>query len=429
MQLALDSPCGRSYNGPVVRSRAPEVQPSMNTEPSRRTRIAQTVGYFGSFLVFGMGVAALGPALPTLAKHTGSTPSEISWVFSTVGAGYLLGSLVSGRLFDRLPGHWALGAVLVLMAGMATLIPFATSLWLLTLLFFFFGVAQGIVEVGCNTLLLWVHRDHAGPFMNALHFFFGAGALLAPAGIALTTSATGDVAWFFWGFALLVLPVAAWLLVLPSPERSGRRASRSWAAGSALLVALTAIFLFLYAGVEHSFAGWIPSYVQAMQMANASGAALFASAFWASITLGRLLAVPASARFKPQTIVTAALVGCLISVGVVLLWPSSTPVLWLGTLGLGLSLASIVPTTLALMGRRIGATSQATSWYFVGMGAGKMTVPRTIGQLFESVGPQSLFVVIGLVLVAASALFGALCSVKTPATGQAPSRGPLSTDR
>ena len=61
----------------------------------------------------------------------------------------------------------------------------------------FFGVAQGIVEVGGNALLLWVHTDHAGPFMNALHFFFGVGALLAPVGVALATSAAGGVAWFF----------------------------------------------------------------------------------------------------------------------------------------------------------------------------------------------------------------------------------------
>ena len=397
----------------------------METEPSARTGRALTIGYFGSFLVFGMGVASLGPALPALAGHTGSTPSGISWLFTAVGAGYLLGSLASGILFARLPGHWVLGAVLVLMSAMAALIPIAASLWLLALLFLFFGVAQGIVEVGCNTLLLWVHTDHPGPYMNALHFFFGAGALLAPAGIAMSTSATGDLAWFYWLFALLVLPVAAWLLVLPSPVRSGRRDSKGWAAGSALLVAFAALFLFLYAGVEHSFAGWIPSYAQAMDVAGASGGALFASAFWAAITAGRLLAVPASVRFKPQGIVTVALIGCLISVGAVLLWPGLAWVLWLGTLGLGLSLAAIVPTTLALMGRRIGTTSQATALYFVGMGAGKMTVPRTIGQLFEGVGPESLFVVLGLALVAASGLFAILCTIKAPTPGKAPSTGPV----
>jgi MFS transporter, FHS family, Na+ dependent glucose transporter 1 len=275
-------------------------------------------------------------------------------------------------------------------------------------------VAEGIVEVGCNTLLPWVHTDHASPFLNALHFFFGVGALAAPVGIALATSATGDVALFFWLFAVLMLAVAVWLLLLPSPRRSGGRASGHWVRGSALLVALTAFFFFLYVGVENSFGGWVPSYAQAMQMASTAGAAYFAAVFWAALTAGRLLAVPASARFKPRAIVAVGLVGSLMSVAVVLLWPSLVAVLWLGTLGLGLSLAAIVPTTLALMGRRIGTTSQATAWFFVGLGLGKMTIPWTIGQLFESVGPQSLFVVMGLMLVAAMGVFAVLCAVKTP---------------
>ncbi len=392
----------------------------MHNQTAARTRTAQTISYFGAFLVFGMGVAALGPALPSLAEQSGSTPSRISLVIATAAAGYLLGSLAAGRLFDRLPGNWVLAAVLAMMAGMAALVPVAASLWLLTLLFFLFGVAQGIVEVGCNTLLLWVHTDHAGPFMNALHFFFGVGALLAPLGVALAISATGGLAWFFWLFALLVLPVAAWLLVLPSPPRSAAQTARRRLPGAALLVALVSVFFFLYAGVEHSFADWIPSYALAMDMAGQAGAAILASAFWASLTVGRLLAVPASARLKPQPLVAASLVGALISVAVVLLWPGRVELVWLATLGLGLSLAAIVPTTLALVGRRIGTTSQATAWFFVGLGAGKMTIPWTIGQFFESAGPQSLFVVTALLLVLALGLFTALGAVKTPTSEPAP---------
>jgi hypothetical protein len=100
-----------------------------------------------------------------------------------------------------------------------------------------------------------------------------------------------------------------------------------------------------------------------------------------------------------------------------LVWPSHVWVLWLGTLGLGLSLAAIVPTTLALVGGRIGMTSQATAWFFVGLGAGKMSIPWTIGQFFESAGPRSLFVVMGLVLAASLGLFVVLDTVKTPKRG------------
>jgi hypothetical protein len=52
-----------------------------------------------------------------------------------------------------------------------------------------------------------------------------------------------------------------------------------------------------------------------------------------------------------------------------------------------------------------------------------MTIPWTIGQFFESVGPQSLFEVMGLLLVTALGLFAALNAVKTPPRGQATTSG------
>lgn len=383
-----------------------------------RTRAALTAGYFATFVVFGMGVSALGPALPSLAQNTGSTLSRVSAIITAGASGFLLGALAGGRLFARLPGHWVLGGVLALTAGAAALIPVASSLWLLTLLFLLLGTAQGLVEVGGNSLILWVHADRPGPYVNALHFFFGVGALLAPAGVALALSATGKVAWFYWAFALLALAVTGLILALPSPRRPEEggdvRGGRGLARSAALLVALAALFYLLYAGIEHGFGDWIASYAQVRKMASAARAALLVSAFWAAITAGRFLAVPVSARVPPHTILAAALVGALLSVAVVLVWPSVGWVLWLGTVGLGLSLAPIFPTMLALMGRRAGVSAQAASWYFAGSGVGKMTVPWTIGQLLESAGPQSLFVVVGLLLVAALVLFAVLNGIQAP---------------
>jgi len=380
--------------------------------------VALTAGYFATFVVFGMGVSALGPALPSLAGQTGSTLSRVSVIITAAASGFLLGALAGGRLFARVPGHRVLGAVLILTAGAAALIPAAGSLWLLTLLFLLLGTAQGLVEVGGNSLILWVHSRRPGPYVNALHFFFGVGALLAPAGVALALSTTGKVAWFYWAFALLALAVAGLILLLPSPRRpeeaSGVRGGNSLARSVTLLVALAALFYLLYAGIEHSFGDWIASYAQVRQMASAARSALFVSAFWAAITAGRLLAVPASARVPPQAILAAALVGALLSVAVVLVWPGTGWVLWAGTLGLGLALAPIFPTMLALMGRRAGVSSQAASWYFAGSGVGKMTVPWTIGQLLESAGPQSLFVVIGVLLAAALVLFAVLTGIQVP---------------
>jgi len=59
-----------------------------------------------------------------------------------------------------------------------------------------------------------------------------------------------------------------------------------------------------------------------------------------------------------------------------------------GTIGAGISVASIFPVTLALAQRRVAITASVTGWFFAGAGAGGMFLPWLIGQLFESVGPQ-----------------------------------------
>jgi hypothetical protein len=71
--------------------------------------------------------------------------------------------------------------------------------------------------VGGNTLLVWVHRDTVGPFMNALHFFFGLGAFLSPLIIAQVLLRGGDLARAYWTLAILLLPAAIWLPRYSSP--------------------------------------------------------------------------------------------------------------------------------------------------------------------------------------------------------------------
>ena len=65
----------------------------------------QTAAYFAAFFVLGATMASLGPTLPYIASNTGTTLASLGLLFTLRSGGYLLGSLVSGRLYDRFPGH------------------------------------------------------------------------------------------------------------------------------------------------------------------------------------------------------------------------------------------------------------------------------------------------------------------------------------
>jgi FHS family Na+ dependent glucose MFS transporter 1 len=353
-------------------------------------KIAQTAGYYGGYVVIGIFAASLGPTLPALAEHTGSHLSQISFLFTTRSVGYLLGSVVLGRLYDRLPAHSLMAGMLVLITTLMALTPVAPSLVLLALVQLLWGAAISTLDVGVNTLLLWVHRGRSGPYMTAGHIFFGAGALFTPVVVAQIMTLTGDISWAYWALALPALLLAAYVLRLPNPPRRiDLPAGGGEASGRArpLLVLLTALFLFLYVGVESGFGGWIFTYATTLGMGSETTIAYLNAAFWTAFTVGCVIATPLASRFRPRHILWGDVLGCLASLTVILLWSGSPTALWIGTIGAGLSLASVFPMTLALAERRMPITSTVTRWFFVGAGAGGMVLPWLIGQLFESIGP------------------------------------------
>ncbi len=182
-----------------------------------RAALLKTIGYFAAFIALGMASASLGPTLPALAEQTRSSLSQISALFVARSLGYLAGSLLGGRLYDRIPGHPVMGGGLLLMAGMMGLAPVVPHLWMLVAAILALGLAEGALDVGGNTLVVWVHGDRVGPFMNALHFFFGLGAFLSPLIIAQVMLQGGGLIHAYWTVAALLLPGALWLRCVPSP--------------------------------------------------------------------------------------------------------------------------------------------------------------------------------------------------------------------
>ena len=379
-------------------------------------RRAATAGYFGSFIIFGLLTAALGPALPGLANNTGTELAQISFIFTAQALGYLAGSVYGGHLFDRLPGHRLLFGVLLGMAGLAFTVPLISLLWLLVIVFMLLGAMQGSLEVGNNTLLVWLYRDRVGPPMNALHFFFGVGAILSPLIIARTASGGQDIRGVYWALAVAAIPIAVWLGRLPSPGNPQQSQAGKTASHNYLLVALVAVLLFLYVGAEVSYAGWIYSYsINQFEGQPATSAALLTSAFWGAFTIGRLVSIPLATRIKPNLVLVMDLLGCLLSLGMILIWPGSMVAIWAGTLGLGFFMASFFPTTVTLAGQKMHITAQVSGWFFVGAGAGGMVLPWLIGQLFEAIGPGitiSFIMIDLLVTLGVLAFFLSLTSQK-----------------
>ncbi|MFZ1399466.1 MAG: MFS transporter [Candidatus Promineifilaceae bacterium] len=366
----------------------------------------KVIAYFFAFIALGMASAALGPTLPGLAEQTSTQLSGISFLFATRSFGYLTGSILAGRVLDRLPGHPLLMGLLLLMGVALALVPLIGQLWLLTAVMLVAGIMEAGVDVGTNTLMVWRFGEKVGPYMNSLHFFFGLGAFISPIIIAQTMLATdGGIRLGYWVLALMVLPAVLLFLRFPSLPIRHRDTAVDNPKANTLLILLVAGFLFLYVGAEVSYGGWVYTYAITLGLSSSTAAAYLTSFFWGALTLGRLLSIPIAARLHPKTLLSGALGGALLSMGILLVGQSSAAALWAGTIGLGLSMSVIFPTTLSLAENTLSLSGKMTSYFFIGASLGAMIVPWLIGQLFESVGPVVTMITILITLLLAVGLF------------------------
>ena len=355
-----------------------------------RLPLLQTAGYYAAFIALGLAGSALGPTLGGLAENTGTSLSQLGILFSVRSLGGLLGALLGSPLYDRTAGHPVAATMLLAMAVVLFLIPLVPLLWLLCLVMFAFGFAESTLDLGVNTLIMWVHGHAVPPFMNALHFFYGTGAALSPLIVAQAILWTHDIQWAYWTLSILLVPAAVGLLRLPSPSTQATTLQRGNRRVDYVLVGLIMLFLFLYVGAEIAFGGWIFTFAVRSVHVDEPTAAYLTSAFWGAFTLGRLLGIPVAARLRPRTTLCGSLVGALLALALLALWPSSLPVTWVGAVGVGLSMASIFPSVFSLAERRMVITGRVSGFLFTGISLGAMTIPWLVGRLVSDARPHAM---------------------------------------
>ncbi|HZW02950.1 MAG TPA: MFS transporter, partial [Anaerolineaceae bacterium] len=214
----------------------------------RESPYAKTASYYLCFVILGLAMAAIGPALPGLAEQTGSSLGSISFLFTARSLGYMIGSVIAGRLYDRYPGHPLIIAGLLLIMVAFVLIPITSILMVLFVLVITIGITEASIDVGSNAMLVWIHGAAVPPFMNGLHFFFGLGAFLAPVLFAQFVSAGLQSTTLFWAMAGLVLPIIVIISTIPSPKIVAQTVETQSGSSSNGLIILIAAAFFLYVG-------------------------------------------------------------------------------------------------------------------------------------------------------------------------------------
>lgn len=348
------------------------------------------------YISVGIGISMLGPLLPFLADQVSVSLGQMGFAFTAQNLGYLIGSLSGGWLFDRVRTHRLMTLFLLVMILTGFLIPLMSWFSTLLIVLFFFGLGVGAIDVGTNLNMVWIFQSGVGPYLNALHFIFGIGAFFTPLIITTVLGWTGgSLSWAIWALMLLFIPGLLGLVSSPSPENPAAVKTESPEKVHHVGIILMLILAIFFAvGVQIGFSGWIFSYVSESGIADIATASRITALFWASLSLGRLIAIPISKKVAPGTMVLFNFSLLTLVVIFLLIWPIHPVMMWIGAAGVGLATSILFPMLLSYAKTLVNMTGRVTGLLFLGSSLGMMILPLLLGQMFDRFGGFAMILVV-----------------------------------
>src|SRR2546425_3499969 len=145
-----------------------------------------------AFLVFGISVATLGPALPWLTQHWHVRLDDGGVLFTLLFTGSCLTVTISGIVLDRIGRKPILVAGLFLMATGFIGLSFSPSLIVALPFTLIIGLGWGCLDVTLNVFVADLFPVTRGTALNLLNMAFGIGSLIAPLAVGTALTRTGS---------------------------------------------------------------------------------------------------------------------------------------------------------------------------------------------------------------------------------------------
>lgn len=371
------------------------------TNISSRSKIGLIILAYIAFISLGMPDGLFGVAWPSIRENFGLRLDSVGALFFAITTGYMLSSFFSGKIIARLGVGATLAASCALTASALlgyTLVP---SWWLIVLLGVVSGLGAGAIDAGLNTYV----ASHFGEgLMQWLHASFGFGVTLGP--IIMTAGLTLFDSWRLGyqvvGAAQLLL-AASFLLTVRmwqnggaphAPEQERHLMEYHTPFGETLrqpVVWLNLLLFFLYTGAELSFGSWTYSLLTLSRDVPVGVAGLWAGSYWATFTVGRILAGLLTRSFGTANLLKG---GFLVALGgSLLLWWNPFPQASIIAVSLiGFAIAPIFPGLVSGTRARVGEQHAANT---IGMqiaaaGFGGAVVPSLAGVLAQNFSLEAI---------------------------------------
>jgi FHS family Na+ dependent glucose MFS transporter 1 len=250
-----------------------------------------------AFASAGLILSNLGPVMLPLMDRLHVEIGVMGYVVASRSLGLLVGCHASGIAYDKYIAHsnQLLSGALFFGGALNAAIPLVHDVWTMIVVFTLQGVAVGFMDTGSNLLIMRLHGEAAGPWLQALHTFFCVGAVASP----LLVNAVNEFNTAFYIAAAVIALVGIGPLLFETPIGDKEAAEAGTTVSGRpewMVLILTGAFLFVYVGTETTYGAFILTYSVKLlphTFSEAQGQFLTA-AYWGSMAVGTALAVPIS---------------------------------------------------------------------------------------------------------------------------------------
>lgn len=347
-----------------------------------------TAGGFFSFFIFGFVDNLKGPLLPEMVRDDLLSYSQVGTIFFAGYIGFIVSTLGCGILADRVSHRSILflAALGLFIGGCGYSATNAYPLLIVSM--GVIGLGLGAIELGGNGLMVELHSETRGRYLNLLGTFHGLGSLTVPLFAAALLRFEFNWQWIYASTACLAIPLSIlfWPLVGSRTTLQPRIADR----GVILRIAFTKqmwlyyLLLSSYVALELGVGAWMIEYLQHHRGISMESSSYFLSAFFVLLMLGRLFGAFIVDAVGHHRSVAIALVGSCTSLAVgIFAHPSLVYFIPLSGLFMSIVFPTVTASVSAIHKENMGSI---LGILFAFSGVGGAVGPWTVGIVSDWAG-------------------------------------------
>ena len=252
------------------------------------------------------------------------------------------------------------------------------------------GIARGGNTNFSNTMMSTLPGNKSAIGYNLLHGAFAVGAVLSPLALVACSKIDANGWRYMTGgiIALCLVQLSVYgLMRLPAENitKNIKQVDRSFLKNKAFWLA--AAILFFYISTEYAIVTWLVTYFKDTGILSPEVSQMMTSLLWVVIFIGRMIGAALVGKVSRKIILLVDGVGLLVCFLVVFFSRSQLPI-FLGIMGVGLFMATIYTSALALGTQKIkGNDLGVSTMIFIGSTGGIIT-PAVVGFIAERAGIQ-----------------------------------------